>query len=105
MEPSYVISAYHVKANFDNLSRSLRRQKASLGAKLRLGARRNDLSTKSPFITRREYALTARIGLSSVDEGIRRGEIPVVRLGRRVLIPKRALEDLIEAAFSAKRSA
>jgi excisionase family DNA binding protein len=37
-------------------------------------------------MTRVEVARLARIGLSSIDEAIRRGDLKAVRKGRRVLI-------------------
>jgi len=40
--------------------------------------------------TRQEAAKIARISLSSLDEALRRGVFPSVRVGKRVLIPKLA---------------
>ena len=40
------------------------------------------------------------IGLSrtSAFEAARRGDLPTIRIGRRLLVPKRALEKLLELA-------
>lgn len=42
----------------------------------------------------------AMLGISRAHayELVRRGELPRLRLGRRVVIPKRALEEYVEAA-------
>lgn len=42
-----------------------------------------------------EVALMLRIGRNSVYEAIARGEIPAIRLGRRLLVPRTALESLL----------
>lgn len=52
--------------------------------------------------TRRVYApkeLMALLGLSktAVYQGIERGEIPSVRIGRRILIPKTAVDKLLSS--------
>ena len=42
---------------------------------------------------------TARLlglGRGTVYEAARRGEIPTIRVGRRILVPRRALEKLLE---------
>ena len=41
-----------------------------------------------------EAAKVLGISRYSVYEAVRRGQIPTVRLGRRILIPRRALEEL-----------
>lgn len=38
------------------------------------------------------------ISRSSAYEAVHRGEIPTIRLGRRLLVPKAALERLLEGA-------
>ncbi len=45
------------------------------------------------FLNRREAAVLARVGISTIDRGIRDGEIPHKRIRRRVLIPKRQFID------------
>ena len=42
-----------------------------------------------------EAAEILGIGRNSAYDAIRRGEIPAVRLGRRLLVPRRALERLL----------
>ncbi len=49
-----------------------------------------------PLVMRpEEVAEALRCGRSSVYEAIRRGDIRAVRLGRRVLVPRAALEELL----------
>jgi excisionase family DNA binding protein len=43
-----------------------------------------------------EAARFLRIGRNSVYEAVRRHELPSVRIGRRLLIPKAALQRLLE---------
>ena len=49
------------------------------------------------ILTIDEAAVVLRISRQSAYEAARRGEIPTIRLGRRVLVPRRALEKLIGA--------
>jgi excisionase family DNA binding protein len=42
-----------------------------------------------------EAAKLLRIGRNSAYEAARRGELPVVRIGRRLLVPRAALEQLL----------
>ena len=42
--------------------------------------------------TRKEAAKIARVGLNTLDSWIKQNSFPVVRGGRRVLIPARAFE-------------
>jgi len=51
------------------------------------------------YLTRREVAAALGVSQSTVDRLIKRGALPVVRLGRLVRIPERALEDLGKGAF------
>ena len=46
-------------------------------------------------LTVEEAAAILGIGRNSAYEAIRRGEIPALRLGRRLLVPRRALERLL----------
>lgn len=39
------------------------------------------------------------LGLNQIYEGIKRGEIPSCRVGRRVLIPRQRLLDMINGAW------
>ena len=43
-----------------------------------------------------EVARILRLGKISVYQAIEKGEIPCIRIGRRVLIPRHALERLLE---------
>ena len=55
-------------------------------------------STGSTLIlTIDEAAVVLRISRQSAYEAARRGEIPTIRLGRRILVPRRALERLIDS--------
>jgi len=49
-----------------------------------------------------ETAKCLGIGRNSAYEAIARGEIPVVRVGKRLLVPKAALEKLLAAGQSKK---
>lgn len=49
------------------------------------------------ILTIDEAAAVLRISRQSAYEAARRGEIPTIRLGRRILVPLRALEKLIGA--------
>ena len=46
-------------------------------------------------LTVEEAAEILGIGRNSAYEAIRRGEIPALRLGRRLVVPRRALERLL----------
>ena len=48
-------------------------------------------------ITVEEAAALLRIGRNLAYEAVKRGELPAIRVGRRLLVPKRALERLLEA--------
>lgn len=43
-----------------------------------------------------EAAAALKIGRGLAYEAVRRGEIPAIRVGRRLLVPRRALEKLLE---------
>jgi excisionase family DNA binding protein len=43
-----------------------------------------------------EAAKVLRLSIDSAYEAAKRGEIPTLRIGRRVLVPKRALLDMID---------
>ena len=44
-----------------------------------------------------EAAHLIGISRNSAYEAVRRGEIPTIRIGRRILIPRTRLEDLLES--------
>ena len=46
-------------------------------------------------LTVEEAAATLGISRASAYEGVRRGEIPAIRIGRRVLVPRVALDRLL----------
>ena len=48
-----------------------------------------------------EAAEALGIGRTLAYEAVRRGEIPTVRIGRRLLVPRTALDQLLAAALSA----
>lgn len=47
-----------------------------------------------------EVAQLLRIGRSSAYEAVRRGQIPALRLGRRLRVPRSALEQLLRGHLS-----
>jgi excisionase family DNA binding protein len=47
-------------------------------------------------LTVEEAARTLGCGRNAAYQAVRRGEIPAIRLGRRILIPRVALERLLE---------
>jgi excisionase family DNA binding protein len=65
-------------------------------------ARRADTATSAPFperltLTVEEAAATLGISRAFAYEAVRRGEIPSIRIGRRVLVPHAALNRLLSA--------
>jgi len=61
--------------------------------------------TKSAVLTVPEVAKTLRIGRNSAYEAIARGEIPAIRLGRRLLVPRAALESFLSGSSERARTA
>ena len=55
-----------------------------------------EAKTESPTMTVDEVAKFLRIGKNQAYEAIRRGELPVLKIGKRMLIPRKALERLLE---------
>lgn len=49
-------------------------------------------------LTRTEAAKAARVSRSTIDRWISTGHLPVIRLGRRVLVTRAALSALLDAA-------
>ena len=49
-------------------------------------------------LTIEETARLLKIGRSCAYEAARRGELPILRMGRRMLVPKGALDKLLEGA-------
>lgn len=54
-------------------------------------------STKR-FLSRTEVAHELGVGLHAVDRAIRRGELPAMRLGGRILISRIRFEEWLQAA-------
>ena len=48
--------------------------------------------------TAREAAELLGVGLTSLYAGVRRGEVPAIKIGRRVLIPRSRLDDMLGRA-------
>jgi excisionase family DNA binding protein len=55
------------------------------------------METKKLTLSVDETAKCLGIGRNSAYEAIARGEIPVIRVGKRLLVPKAALETLLAA--------
>ncbi len=53
---------------------------------------------ESATLTVEETAKFLRIGRNSAYEGVRTGEIPSVRIGKRILVPRAALERRLQVA-------
>jgi excisionase family DNA binding protein len=52
--------------------------------------------TEQPTVlTVEEVAKALRVGRSTAYDAIRRGEIPSVRIGRRLLVPRHALDKML----------
>ena len=57
-------------------------------------------TSETKTLTVEEAARELGIGRGSADEAVRRGEIPVVRIGRRLLVPRVALDRLLAESLS-----
>jgi excisionase family DNA binding protein len=55
-------------------------------------------------LTIEETAKRLRIGLNSAYAGVKSGAIPVIRIGRRLLVPRAALEALLAAGEPIERT-
>ena len=58
----------------------------------------DDLPQNRPVYTVMETAVLLGLGRNSTYEAITRGQIPSIRVGRRVLVPRAALEHMLAAA-------
>lgn len=59
----------------------------------------NAAQTSEPLVlTIEEAARALRIGRSAAYEAARRGELPAVRIGRSLRVPRRALEAMLAKA-------
>jgi excisionase family DNA binding protein len=52
----------------------------------------------SDVLTVEEVRGRLRLGRSAAYEAIKRGEIPIIRLGRRIVVPRAALERMLKEA-------
>lgn len=51
---------------------------------------------ESLTLTVEQAAKILGLGRNSAYEGVRRGEIPVIKVGKRLLVPRAALEKLLQ---------
>ena len=55
-------------------------------------------------ITVSEAACRLGIGRNSAYEAVRRGEIPTIRIGKRILVPISALDRLLDGSWELSRT-
>ena len=60
------------------------------------------LSESRKTLTVDETASALGISRNAAYEGVRRGEIPSIKVGRRLLVPRAALERMLEQADEPK---
>jgi excisionase family DNA binding protein len=53
---------------------------------------------ESPVLTVEEAAVILRLSRGTAYEAVRRGDIPVVKIGRRLLVPRARLMAMLAAA-------
>jgi excisionase family DNA binding protein len=58
---------------------------------------------ESATLSVEETAKVLGIGRNSAYEGVRTGEIPSIRIGKRILVPRLALEQILKDAGSQPR--
>ena len=58
---------------------------------------------ESATLSVEETAKVLGIGRNSAYEGVRTGEIPSIRIGKRILVPRLALEQILKGAGSQSR--
>ena len=56
------------------------------------------METERLTLTVRQAAQLLDLSRNSVYQGVQTGEIPHIKIGKRILIPKRALEVMLESA-------
>ena len=61
-----------------------------------------DASKRATYNLYPEAANILGVGRSAAYEGARKGDIPTIRIGRRLLVPRQALERLLQSAELAK---
>ena len=59
-------------------------------------------TTRTPDVPITEVAEMLGISRSMAYEGVHRGEIPAVRIGRRVLVPKDCVAELLDVDHGAE---
>jgi len=59
----------------------------------------------APVLSITEAAQYMGISANSMKRALSRGDIPFIRLGVRVLVPRRGLEDYIEKSLAGARGA
>jgi excisionase family DNA binding protein len=52
----------------------------------------------SSVLTVEEAAAMLRIGRTAAYDAARRGDLPTIRIGRRIRVPRRALEKMLDTA-------
>ena len=57
-----------------------------------------DPNTEPLMLTRQEAARLARVSLSTLDEALRQKKLPCSRIGKRVLIPRKAFMRILQGA-------
>ncbi len=68
---------------------------------MNVGPRMEEHMNDSPVITVAEAAAILRISRNSAYEAVRRGEIPSIRIGRLLRIPRTAILKMVGAAEDA----
>ena len=58
------------------------------------------MKDKSLTLTVTECARLLGIGRNSAYEAVRKGEIPIIRIGKRILVPRTAFEKMLDEAKS-----
>jgi excisionase family DNA binding protein len=60
------------------------------------------MNVEKATLTVDQAAKVLGVGRASAYAAIARGEVPVVRIGRRILVPRRALERLLAGSSAAE---
>ena len=66
------------------------------------GNKVNNQKTESPVLTVEEAGVLLRLSRPSAYQAVKKGEIPTIRIGRRLLVPKAALDRMLLEAGTAK---
>ena len=59
--------------------------------------------TNSPVLTVEEAAVVLRLSRGTAYEAVRRGDIPVLKIGRRLLVSRARLMAMLDGATSAPK--